>query len=595
VRCANEKRQVGSRDVIEPPAPPRPGRNVLDTGMLALSALAPACLAAMRIANVPDAAHDAGVARVLGLDAQPWRALDVATGVLLTAVPLGTLAARVAMGGAIVIGAAGAVLYHITRRLLGACADAPRLGSAVAAIATLSGLTAPAWQSEAAAVGGAVTGAVLVLLPVALLARTPGAAQRQGWAAAALALGLATAQEPLAGVCALGGCAALLTANRMRVRAPNASRAERWTGGEVWRLLGGYFLLGAAPLILAMARTRASGASLISALTDGWAGERGVSMAGSLVGLVASDLGRVTALLALAGLGLAMLVARARPLASALVAIVVLGFASAGVGAPVGPTRFGAPLLAALAAACAIAGVAIQAVVRAVATARVPLARASAAMVLVFALVLPVEGAQESRAQSFPPTGDATAIWDDVAWGALAPRTAVLVTDRRVYARALAARAIGSLRGDIAIVPNVAQVVSAPRSLARDPAMLPLLRDLELVGAPTEESLTVLASARPLAMSYEARWGRAIARHLVPWALLDRFAPEPRGASDRRRGFEAFAPKRDRLIRAAAHDPELADAAARLLSSRALVVAVNGDRDLVQRALDDVRAFSLGP
>jgi hypothetical protein len=272
----------------------------------------------------------------------------------------------------------------------------------------------------------------------------------------------------------------------------------------------------------------------------------------------------------------------------------VLGFGSVAVGAPVGPARFGAPPLAALAAACAIAGVAIQAVVRAVATARVPLARSSAAMVLVFALVLPVEGAQQSWDTSFPPAGSATPIWDDAAWGALAPRTVVLVTDRRVYARALAARAVGSLRSDIALVPNVAGGVRAPRSLARDPAMLPLLRDLEIVGAPTEESLTVLASARPLAMSYQPSWGRAIARHLVPWTLLDRFAPEPRGASDRRRGFEAFAPKRDRLLLATGHDPDLADAAAWLLETRALVVAANNDRDLVQRARDDVRAVAPG-
>ena len=41
--------------------------------MLFLAALAPACLAAAHLGNVADAAHDAGVARAMGLQAQPWR------------------------------------------------------------------------------------------------------------------------------------------------------------------------------------------------------------------------------------------------------------------------------------------------------------------------------------------------------------------------------------------------------------------------------------------------------------------------------------------------------------------------------------------
>jgi hypothetical protein len=124
---------------------------------------------------------------------------------------------------------------------------------------------------------------------------------------------------------------------------------------------------------------------------------------------------------------------------------------------------------------------------------------------------------------------------------------------------------------------------------------LPLWRDLELLGAPTEESLSWVASTRPLAMSYQPRWGRSIARHLVPLALFDRFAPEPRGASDRRHAFDAFAAVRERLAKTAAHDPELADATAYLLGSRALAAAMNGERDLVQRSLDDVRPFAAGP
>ncbi|MDP9001431.1 MAG: hypothetical protein M3O46_15125, partial [Myxococcota bacterium] len=96
------------RDAALAGAPSR-GQRWIDTVTLAVSALAPACLAAMHVGNVADAAHDVGVARVLGLDPQPWRALDVAIGVLLTAVPVGTLATRAAMAGAVLIGWGGVV------------------------------------------------------------------------------------------------------------------------------------------------------------------------------------------------------------------------------------------------------------------------------------------------------------------------------------------------------------------------------------------------------------------------------------------------------------------------------------------------------
>jgi hypothetical protein len=168
----------------------------------------------------------------------------------------------------------------------------------------------------------------------------------------------------------------------------------------------------------------------------------------------------------------------------------------------------------------------------------------------------------------------------------------VLVSDPRVERRARAARARGSLRGDIAVVPAFAHGALAQRALASDAALVPLWRDLALAGVPSEAALSSLASSRPLAMAYEPRWGRVLGRHLVPLALFDRFEPEPRGASDRRKALDAFAPQRDRLARAAKGDPELADVTAYLLRARALDVASTGDRDLVGRAVEDLHVFA---
>src|SRR5579864_6835477 len=130
----------------------------IDAVLLGLSALVPACLAAWHTGNVPDAAHDAAVARVLAFDPQPWRALDVVVGGLLAALPVGTRAARAAIGSGLVAACAGALLYVLARRLLGVCAETGRLRFFVASIAALTPLVSAPWQIEGAAVGGSVAG-----------------------------------------------------------------------------------------------------------------------------------------------------------------------------------------------------------------------------------------------------------------------------------------------------------------------------------------------------------------------------------------------------------------------------------------------------
>jgi hypothetical protein len=234
----------------------------------------------------------------------------------------------------------------------------------------------------------------------------------------------------------------------------------------------------------------------------------------------------------------------------------------------------------------------MQAVVRAIAEARLPMAHASAALVLVLELVVPVDAADEALLRTRPRAAGQAAVWDDVAWGSLPPRAVVVVSDARLGRRAAAAAATGSLRGDVAIVRTYGQGFARERALAADAALVPLWRDLALEGSPSEAALSSLATARPLVLEYEPRWGRVLGKHLVAVGLLDRFEPEPRGTSDRRKALDAWAPKRERLARAAGKDPELAVAAAYPLRARVLDVAASGDRDLVGRAVDDLHAFA---
>jgi hypothetical protein len=554
--------------------------------MAALAALVPACLAAAHLGNVADAAHDRGVARAMGLGAQPWRGLDAIVAGVFAAVPLGTRVARAELGEAMVAAMAGAALFLVAWRFAAASADSPRLGALTAAIATFAAVGAPAWQMEAGSVAGSTTGALLVLLPLAALARADEEGAPPRWREGAFALGLALGYEPLVGATALAGCAALVAVGA------NARRGAVAAWRSEAKVLAACLAAGLAPLLLATARTRIAGIPLGAALGDAWAGERGASLTGSPAPFLRAELGVVLGALAIGGAVLAVLVPRARALGAALLAVVVAGFASGWAGAPLGPTRFGAPVLAATAAACALASVAMQAIVRAIAEAKVPLARASAAMVLVLELAIPVDSADEALLRTLPRARGAAALWDDLAWGELPPRTVVLLSDPRLARRAAAAQATGSLRGDVVVVPAQTRGAVAARVLSQDAALVPLWRDLELAGSPSEASLSSLASVRPLAMAFEPRWGKALGRHLVPVALLDRFEPEPRGASDRKKALDLFAPKRERLARAASKDPELAEAAAYLLRARALDVAAGGDRDLVARTIDDLHAFA---
>jgi hypothetical protein len=561
--------------------------------LMTLAALVPVAMAAAQARNVPDAGCDASVVRVLGLEPYVGRGLDTAIELLLQAVPVGTRAARAALGGAIVAAATAAVLYAIVSTLLEACAPTRRLGPAVAAIATVMPLVGASWQAECSSVGGSATGALLVLVPLCLLGARkadegrslPGPVGAGGLRAAVFVLGLAAGYGLLVGACALAGA--------LTITVVDGDGRRRLAAIRHPVSLGLAFAAGLVPCACEVARARGAGVSAAHVWRAEWSGE-GVGLSvHSPVAILWTQLGPAMLLFAAGGLALAAVVARARPLASALLAVTVVGLASDRL-LPGSPSRCSAPLLASLAAVCALAGAGMQALVRVVANARLPMARASAAMVLLLELVLPVDAADETLAR--PAVGGAVAAWDDVAWGELPPSSVVLLSSDAAWQRATAARARGSLRADVTVIPVMAPGSRsiARTALASDPALLPLWRDLEITGAPSEASLAAVAATQPLSMSYEPRWGRVLGGHLVPDGLFDRFELEPRGASDRRSALAAFSPRRDRLARLARGDAAIEEETARLLRARALLIATLDarDADAIAGAISDVRAFA---
>jgi hypothetical protein len=575
--------------------------------LTAACAILPACLVAARLGNGADAACDGDLARVLGDGIQglhPWRALDLVVTSLFAPVPIGSLVARAALGGAAVAAATGALVYAVARRLLGACAESPRVSAIVAAIATLGAAFAPSLQREATIPGGAATGGLLGFAPLAVLSlasplgsgsagrsQDPGASP--GWALAfGFAFASALAYDPFVGPCAVVPVGAWLAVGpAMRAHLVAVWRSRRPA------LLAGVGL-GLAPWLVALVRLHAARTTLLPVVSGSMLAPADAAGAAPLA---YAELGTALPALGVAGAVLALLRARARPAASALLALVAIGVVAGWAGTPHGPARFAGARVAATTAVCVLAGVALQAIVLWVAETRLPFARGSAAMILLLELALPVGEADESLARDRAPArAEVASSWNDLAFGVLPPRSVVLATDPRLLERALAAHAVGELRGDIAIVAlSGTGVALQPRALAGDPALLPLRRDLELSGVPGESSLSSLATVRPVFLVYEPAWGRALARHLVPSVLLDSFAPEPRGASDRRRALDDLAPQRQRLLRVVTRagdpperDPDLARATAYALRARGLQLASATDRDLVGRAIEDLHAIA---
>ena len=560
-----------------------------DDALLGACAVFPATLAAAGAASAAPASHDDAVVRVAGLGFTGiFRGLDAILAAPLALVPLGTRSLRASLACALVLGACGMLSFVASRALSFAVrpASSPRLVSAVAAVAVLAALLSPVWQTEGSSVGGTVVGALLVILALVT-------ASRAMWPALGLAIGLSASYEPLVLLASLAAATPWLA----------RAKLEK----AVVREAAIAFALGLAPALFALAlSTRTPELSLASApLFASPLGEAAGART-PVVGWVRTEVGAV--ILIAAGGGAALLAMGPRFVATlaavgeetrtwlaSLVALIVVGVFALLLGAASGPGHVAAPLLVASLALHLLAAIALAAVVEAIRRAPVPFAQASASLVVVLELVLPVRAADETSSRREVRSIGATLVWNEAAWGAAPAAAVVMVTDPRVMRRVTAARAVGDFRPDLLVVPTFAIPSRlTDRALAKEPKLAPLYRDVSLGSAPEELSLTQLASARPLLAAFDPAWDRNLARHFIPVGLTTRFEPEPRGSSDRRRALDAFTPIKDRLVRVALtkKDPDLAIATATQLRGRAIGIAACGERDVLERALNDLRPFA---
>jgi hypothetical protein len=559
--------------------------------MLFVSVAVPLAVCASRVQPYSDAAHDVAVARALGLGfTGAFRALDVVAAHAFLGLPMGTRALRAGLASACLCGVAGGLLFVLAKRLLATLAKAPVINPLVATLASVCASLSGAWIVESETAGSSILGVVLGLVPVVLASGPPS---KWRWPLFAGALGLAVSYEPFVGLIALAGsgaCAMGARTARPTSQPPPGSGARRRLPVAL------AFALGCCPFVGACAWLRLASSRLA---TNVWASPLGEGThlgARTVIELLGSELGWLVAGLSLAGTVMALVRRRSRARAAGLLLMLLTSALAVTLGAPAGPWRFGGPALVFVGAAAVLAGVAVQSIVVAVAHARVPLAGASAAMVLVLALTFPVLTLDDALARSEARATSGTRAWDDAAFEALPAGTLLLVSDSGLHARVLAAEATGELRGDLSVLPSIdVGHASAQDELDGVPDLVPLLRDYVLYGEARERTLSSVAASRPLALGLVPAWEHALSRHVVPSGLFGIFHPEPRGASERLLAIDdearATGALRDAIV--SPGDAELAALTTRLLDARARSLSAIGEKDAAARVTDDSLALAM--
>jgi len=502
-----------------------------------------------------DAVADEGVVRVIGRGYTGiFRGLDA-----IVALPFGGDHARWATLGAAAL--LGLATFAVARRL-GRALSPGALSLALAVVAAaLATLTLPV-QREAALVAGNVLGALLVMAPVALVAvRAPNAV-------ALGALGLAASYDVPVAITSCLAIAAFALLARKRPAWTDAIPLAVFAAPIAWML---------------WRRVAAPEASLEVGLFSSPFGEGARAVAkNAAITIARGELGVVALAFAAGGAVVLIRSKITRPIAASLIVMAAAGAAAPSFGAPAGPLRFGGTLLAGLAALAVLAASGMAALVALVANAKVPLARASAAMIVLLEIAIPVRVLDDAQLAIAKAPKDTTAKWQRSVFGDLPKGAVVLVPNARLFLRARAAAATGALAPDAIVLPTWGLGARATgREIAREPLIAPLVRDLALYGAPEEFSLSQLAAARPLLVAFDARWDKRFARHLVPQGAFDRYFVEPRGAPERMKALPTIAEEAMVSLRAS---PALADATRDLLQARKSAATATGERDYTAAA-----------
>jgi hypothetical protein len=181
------------------------------------------------------------------------------------------------------------------------------------------------------------------------------------------------------------------------------------------------------------------------------------------------------------------------------------------------------------------------------------------------------------------------------AFIALPPRALLIVESPRLARRFWANEALRAERPDVLVVPaNLLQRARLTASLlASEPALAPVIRDLAIVGEPSEYSLSSLADVRPLFVELNPKWPKSLLLHLAPGYFWFRFEPHAVGYSDRRESLSRHDARVRRVLKRALgrtpHDTATLSVLQKLLRDQAAATAAVGDRERAAHLLKVLR------
>jgi hypothetical protein len=575
---------------------PAPSAPWLDAGLALVATWVPFGLAVARAASAGQWRDDLPAVRDLGLVAVGvGGGLSTLAAQTLSLLPLGPRTFRAALGSALALALASRLLYGLVRRALAAAGPSPRLGAALAAIATLTAALSPTWQREGTVGGGAMIAAALVLAALSLgvrAATAPGGFTPRALLALGALTGAAFAESPPAALAIAAVTAALAAARSLdpaAARLPRPDPRVLAAAGATAVLTAGLLL---APLALRPLAPRAwvdVGRALSAASVGAL---DGTGARATALGAWVQEVGFVSLAIAAFGAGTALLRARLRPLIAPVLALVLLDTLlparAAGVLSADPLTTLRSLALAALALASALG---IFEVVRRILRAGFPLARPAAVLVVVFHLTLVALTSEEAGFSTDRSEQMAAEAWADEAFGRLAPRSAILVRSPAIAWRLWAARLTRGERPDVVVIPIplldkgrvAASLIASERELE------PLLRSYALTGEPTEFGLSKVADVRPLHVELDPVWSKRLISHLRLDGLWLEFAAQPLGPSDRKQSSAAATAPLRRVMAtiAAATVPESPTALvlATTLRGEASVLNALGERDAADLVL----------
>jgi hypothetical protein len=530
-----------------------------DRFCLSVGGILPAAITVWWAPDVAPASRDASTIGALGFAfSGVGHLLDPLRGAVAKMLPIGTQSYRLAVVNALAVFAFGMLFGMAMQRALRKFdARASRLSSAVAMFATLTVTISPAWQSEAASVGGVLLAAVLALTPSLLdPERSPGAIL--------LSLTLALLADPATG---LSGVALVLASPTHRAA---VSRSRMLLGA-----LGATLVFVLLTVLGGMAHTRVASDGVVT-LTVGRA------YVAKLAALTDTEWG--TGSLAVAGSGLLIgYLQGATALVRSAFVLVVSALVLLGLGSGT------ASLLLSCAVAIGFASLAHVVLLR-VRHSTIAFARASSGLIFIMLLAWPIALADMTSLRLAHRQDPAQAQWDLLALGGL-PATALLVTDHTTFTRRLTAlRVARGIAVDTELLDPSSMKAPGSRLAALNLPGLALWRDLYFQPHIGAFSLAHDAAAHALYVTRSKRLERPVTRYLLPDGVLFRVETEPRAQSDRRRALELSRPMRQMLIVATqnAKDAALTDLTASLLRAQAVALASGGDRDLVPALVEDL-------